>query len=226
MPLKPVETIWMNGKLVKWADAKIHVLSHVVHYGSSWFEGIRCYDTKRGPAIFRLEEHLDRLRDSCRIYHAEIPYTKRQLEDAVMETVRANKMKACYIRPVVYRGYGDLGVNPLNNPVDVADRGMGLGIIPRRRSAYSGNRRLRFFVVEAGAQYATDDRQVRRKLPQWPVDQNRSSERRVQRGYRSRRFRPCERGGAEKMFSSSNTEKCTLRRSVPAFCWGLRVLPS
>lgn len=120
MPLKPVETIWMNGKLVKWDDAKIHVLSHVVHYGSSWFEGIRCYDTKRGPAIFRLDEHLDRLRDSCRIYHAEIPYTKRQLEEAVMETVRANKMKACYIRPVVYRGYGDVGVNPLNNPVDVA----------------------------------------------------------------------------------------------------------
>jgi branched-chain amino acid aminotransferase len=120
MPLTPVETIWMNGKLVKWDDAKIHVLSHVVHYGSSWFEGIRCYDTKRGPAIFRLDEHLDRLYDSCRIYHAEIPYTKRQLEEAVLETVRANKMKACYIRPVVYRGYGDVGVNPLNNPVDVA----------------------------------------------------------------------------------------------------------
>ncbi len=120
MPVKPVEKIWMNGKLVNWADAQIHVLSHVVHYGSSWFEGIRCYETKKGPAIFRLDKHLERLYDSVRIYHAEIPYTKQQLEDAIIETIRVNKMKSCYIRPIVYRGYGDVGVNPLNNPIDVA----------------------------------------------------------------------------------------------------------
>jgi branched-chain amino acid aminotransferase len=120
MPVKPVEKIWMNGTLVNWADAQIHVLSHVVHYGSSWFEGIRCYETKKGPAIFRLDKHLERLYDSVRIYHAEIPYTKKQLEDAIIETIRVNKMKSCYIRPIVYRGYGDVGVNPLNNPIDVA----------------------------------------------------------------------------------------------------------
>jgi branched-chain amino acid aminotransferase len=120
MAIKPVEKIWMNGKMVQWADANIHVLSHVVHYGSSWFEGIRCYDTKKGPAIFRLDKHLERLFDSVKIYHAEIPYSKQQLEEAVLETIRVNKMKSCYIRPIVYRGYGDVGVNPLSNPVDVA----------------------------------------------------------------------------------------------------------
>ena len=120
MPVKPVEKIWMNGKLVNWNDAKIHVLSHVVHYGSSWFEGIRCYDTKKGVAIFRLDKHLERLYDSVKIYHAAIPYTRQELEKAIIETIHVNKMRSCYIRPIVYRGSGDVGVNPLNNPVDVA----------------------------------------------------------------------------------------------------------
>ncbi len=119
MPLKKVENIWMNGKLVDWDDAKIHVLSHVVHYGSSWFEGIRCYETPKGPAIFRLDRHVRRLFDSVKIYRTEMPYTETQITDAILETIRVNKMKACYIRPVVYRGYGDVGVNPLPCPVDV-----------------------------------------------------------------------------------------------------------
>jgi branched-chain amino acid aminotransferase len=120
MPVKPVEKIWMNGKLINWDEAKIHVLSHVVHYGSSWFEGIRCYNTKKGSAIFRLGPHLRRLYDSTKIYRAEIPFTKTQLEEGIKETIRANKMQACYIRPIVYRGYGDVGVNPHGTPVDVA----------------------------------------------------------------------------------------------------------
>ena len=115
MAIKPVAKIWMNGKLVDWADAHIHVLSHVIHYGSSWFEGIRCYNTAKGPAIFRLDKHLERLFDSVKIYHAEIPYQRKELEDAILETIRANSMKSCYIRPIVYRGYGDVGVNPLNS---------------------------------------------------------------------------------------------------------------
>jgi branched-chain amino acid aminotransferase len=119
MPVKPVEKIWMNGKLVNWDDAKIHVLSHVIHYGSSWFEGIRCYNTARGPAIFRLDRHVRRLFDSTRIYRTKIPYSVEQIEEAILETIRVNKMTACYVRPVVYRGYGDVGVNPINNPVDV-----------------------------------------------------------------------------------------------------------
>jgi branched-chain amino acid aminotransferase len=120
MPVKKVEKIWMNGKLVNWDDARIHVLSHVIHYGSSWFEGIRCYETAKGPAIFRLDRHLRRLFDSVRIYRTEIPYSMQEIEEAVLETVRANKMRACYIRPIVYRGYGDVGVNPLTCPVDVS----------------------------------------------------------------------------------------------------------
>ena len=120
MPVKPVEKIWMNGKLVDWNDAKIHVLSHVVHYGSSWFEGIRCYETKKGSAIFRLDKHLQRLYDSVKMFYAEIPYSIAELEKAIIETIHINKMKSCYIRPVVYRGYGDVGVNPFNNSIDVA----------------------------------------------------------------------------------------------------------
>lgn len=119
MPIKKADKIWMNGKLVDWDDAKIHVLSHVVHYGSSWFEGIRCYETKRGAAIFRLDAHLRRLYDSTKMYRAPIPYTPAQLEEGIKETIRANNLKACYIRPVAYRGYGDMGVNPLSCPVDV-----------------------------------------------------------------------------------------------------------
>lgn len=120
MAVKKVEKIWMNGKLVDWDDAKIHVLSHVVHYGTSWFEGIRCYDTARGTAVFRLDEHMQRLQNSAKIYRTEIPYSLEQLKEAALETIRANKMKSCYIRPIVYRGYGDVGVNPTNNPIDTA----------------------------------------------------------------------------------------------------------
>ncbi|MEW6511380.1 MAG: branched-chain amino acid transaminase [Bacteroidota bacterium] len=119
MPVKKVEKIWMNGKLVNWDDARIHVLSHVIHYGSSWFEGIRCYETTKGAAIFRLDRHLRRLFDSVKIYRTEVPFTEKQIEDAIFETIRANRMRECYIRPIVYRGYGDVGVNPLPCPVDV-----------------------------------------------------------------------------------------------------------
>jgi branched-chain amino acid aminotransferase len=111
--------IWMNGKFVDWKDAKIHVLSHVVHYGSGIFEGDRCYDTPKGAAIFRLDAHIKRLFDSCKIYRMKIPFTEAQLTEAVLETVRANGMKECYIRPLVYRGYHSLGVNPYPCPVDV-----------------------------------------------------------------------------------------------------------
>lgn len=120
MAIKGMEFIWFNGKLVPWDEARIHVLAHVVHYGSSFFEGIRCYETPRGSAIFRLTPHMRRLLDSARIYRTEVPYSLEQLVAAVKETVRANGLKAGYIRPVVYRGYGEIGVNPLNNPVEVA----------------------------------------------------------------------------------------------------------
>jgi branched-chain amino acid aminotransferase len=112
--------IWMNGTLVDWADARIHVAAHVVHYGSGVFEGARCYETPRGSACFRLDAHLRRLFDSAKIYRMEPQFSYDALHEAVLETIRANGYKACYIRPLVYRGYHTLGVNPLPCPVDVA----------------------------------------------------------------------------------------------------------
>src|SRR5919198_3736267 len=112
--------VWMNGSLVEWADAKIHIASHVVHYGSAVFEGARCYDTPRGTACFRLDAHLRRLFDSARIYRMEPPISYTQLHDGVLETIRANEFKACYLRPLMYRGYHTLGVNPFPCPVDTA----------------------------------------------------------------------------------------------------------
>ena len=112
--------IWMNGTLVDWKDANIHVASHVVHYGSAVFEGARCYETARGPACFRLDAHMRRLMDSARIYRMESPYDQQTLTDAVVSLIKVNNFKACYIRPLIYRGYDSLGVNPLPCPVDVA----------------------------------------------------------------------------------------------------------
>jgi len=112
--------IWMNGKLVEWKDATIHIGSHVIHYGSGVFEGARCYATPKGSACFRLDEHLKRLQNSAKIYRMEYPLDLAGWRDAVVQTIRANQMKACYIRPLIYRGYDTLGVNPLPNPVDAA----------------------------------------------------------------------------------------------------------
>ena len=120
MALTKTETIWMNGRLVPWDQATIHVLSHVVHYGSCIFEGIRCYKTDRGPAVFRLRDHVERLCEGARIYRMEIPYRREQIEEAIRETIRANRLEACYIRPLVYRGYESLGVDPFPCPIDVA----------------------------------------------------------------------------------------------------------
>ncbi len=112
--------VWINGKLVPWKDANIHIASHVIHYGSSIFEGFRAYNTPKGTAIFRNNAHLKRLYNSCKMYRMEIPFTQEEFEQAVIQTIKANKLKACYIRPVVYRGYGTLGVDPFPNPIDCA----------------------------------------------------------------------------------------------------------
>ena len=112
--------IWMNGSFVDWADAKIHVGSHVVHYGSGVFEGARCYETVNGPACFRLDAHIRRLLDSARIYRMDPPYSQQAITDAVLELIRVNGFKACYIRPIIYRGYAQLGVDPSPCPSDVA----------------------------------------------------------------------------------------------------------
>jgi len=115
MPIQPTANIWHNGQLIPWDKAQIHVMSHVVHYGSSVFEGIRCY----APGVFRLQEHMQRLIDSAKIYRMPLPYTVDQLSSAVVDVIEANGVAPCYIRPIAFRGYGEIGVNPLKSPVDV-----------------------------------------------------------------------------------------------------------
>ena len=118
--IKPTEKIWHNGSFINWDDAKVHVLAHTLHYASSVFEGIRCYATPGGPAIFRAADHMRRLADSARVYRMEdIGYSRHQLLEAMIELVRVNRMEACYIRPIVFRGYGEIGVLPLRNPIEV-----------------------------------------------------------------------------------------------------------
>ena len=119
MPITQTKNIWKNGSLLPWEEAQIHVMSHVVHYGSSVFEGIRCYTQPQGAGVFRLTEHMQRLLDSARIYRMPIPYTVEQLSAAVVDVVEANGVAPCYVRPIAFRGYGEIGVNPLKSPVDV-----------------------------------------------------------------------------------------------------------
>lgn len=120
MPIQEVKKIWMNGKLVDWKEAKIHVLTHALHYGSGVFEGIRCYKTVKGPAVFRLREHLERLNDSAKLYFMELPYSTEELSKATKELIKANGLEECYIRPIAFRGYGEMGLNPLKSPIDVS----------------------------------------------------------------------------------------------------------
>ena len=119
MPIETTQYIWHNGDLIPWENAKIHVMSHVVHYGSSVFEGIRCYKQPGGAGVFRLPEHMARLIDSARIYRMPLPYTAEQLSAAVVDVIEANGVAPCYIRPIAFRGYGEMGVNPLRSPVEI-----------------------------------------------------------------------------------------------------------
>ena len=119
MPIPEVDKIWFNGELVPWGEAKVHVLTHALHYGSGVFEGIRCYSTPAGAGVFRLGEHLKRLHRSARLYYMPVPYTVEELYDATFATLAANGLDAAYIRPLVFRGYGEMGLFPLNAPVDV-----------------------------------------------------------------------------------------------------------
>ena len=120
MPIEKTDKIWMDGKLVNWDDAKIHVLTHTLHYGSGVFEGIRAYPTGRGPAVFRLTDHMRRLHDSASLLHMDLPYSVEELVEATKETVRANRLDSCYIRPIAFLGYGEMGLNPLPCQVNVS----------------------------------------------------------------------------------------------------------
>jgi branched-chain amino acid aminotransferase len=114
------DKIWMDGKLVDWDNANVHVMTHTLHYGLGVFEGIRCYETPKGPAVFRLDEHVDRLFASAHIFLIEIPYSKDEIKEAILKTIKVNRIKSCYIRPLVYIGYGAMGLYPKENPVRVS----------------------------------------------------------------------------------------------------------
>jgi branched-chain amino acid aminotransferase len=118
--MQATEKIWMNGELVDWDDAKIHVGTHGLHYGSGVFEGIRCYETPQGPAVFRLDDHLKRLDNSAKLLYMELPYSLKELRDACMDVICANGLPSCYLRPIAFYGYGQLGVHARGNSVDVA----------------------------------------------------------------------------------------------------------
>jgi branched-chain amino acid aminotransferase len=118
--MKDKSKIWMDGKLVDWNNAKIHILTHGLHYATTVFEGIRCYSTKKGPAIFRLEEHIKRLVNSCKMYHMTLEYSEKELKESIIETIKINNVQDCYIRPICYYGYGKMGVNPLPNKVSTS----------------------------------------------------------------------------------------------------------
>ena len=119
MPIQPTEKIWRNGQLIPWEQANIHVMSHVVHYGSSVFEGIRCYGQPSGAAVFRLPEHMQRLIDSAKIYRMTLPYSLDELCAAVVDVIENNGVAPCYVRPIALRGYGEIGVNPTGSPIEV-----------------------------------------------------------------------------------------------------------
>ncbi len=118
--MQPSEVIWMNGEFVRWEDAQVHVLTHALHYGTSVFEGVRCYDTEIGPAVFRNHDHVERLYRSSSLYYMDIPFEREQIRQATLETIARNNLRSCYIRPLVFRGYGTMGLFPLEAPVDVA----------------------------------------------------------------------------------------------------------
>ena len=118
--MKETGKIWMNGKLVPFKNAKVHVLTHALHYSTSVFEGIRCYNTPRGSAIFRLQEHVDRFFKSAKLYSMKMQFSKKEISDAIVKTVRSSGLKECYIRPLAYYGYGEMGLTPTSNKVDVS----------------------------------------------------------------------------------------------------------
>ena len=185
--------IWMNGSLVDWADAKIHIASHVIHYGTGVFEGARCYSTPKGSACFRLDTHVIRLLDSAKIYRMDSPLDQAGWENAILDTIRANEPKACYIRPLMYRGYNQLGVNPLPCPVDTAvlvwEWGAYLG--PERRER---RRRARQLVEPHGAEHVPGRGQGDGQLRQLDADQDGGDARRLRRGHRARREGLRQRG--------------------------------
>jgi hypothetical protein len=194
MAMTKSEKIWMNGQFVDWDDAKVHVLSHVLHYGSSVFEGIRCYHTKQGPAIFRLGEHIERLAYSSKIYRMKVPFSSEQIERACLDTVAVNGLQECYIRPLVYRGYCARGREPDRHADRRHGGGVPVGQVPRRRRAHEGRVGEGRHLGAHGAEHAAGDGEGGRQLPELAAAQARGGGGRLRRGHRARHERLHQRG--------------------------------
>jgi hypothetical protein len=184
--------LWHNGRIKPWAEATVHVSTHALHYGSSVFEGERVYATPQGPAYFRLADHTRRLFESARIYEIEIGYSEQEINAACLELIRANRMASAYVRPIVFRGAGGLGVLPKDGaPVDVRSwRWTGVRIWAMRRSRRG---RVRVVVASPCTEHASELGQGRRQLPQQPVDRSGSAPRRLRRRHRAGPQRPAQR---------------------------------
>ena len=182
MPIEETEKIWMDGELVPWDEAKVHVLTHTLHYGSGVFEGIRAYPTSRGPAVFRLTEHMSRLHDSATLLHMDIPYSVEELVAATKETIRANKVESCYIRPLAYLGYGEMGLNPLPCQVNVSIAVWPWGTYLGDEGITQGRPHEDLDLATHGPEHQPGRGQGHRHLHQLEPGQGRGAARRLRRG--------------------------------------------
>ncbi len=206
--MDPTDLIWMNGDFVAWEDAKVHVLTHGLHYGTGVFEGVRCYETELGPAVFRNAEHVERLLRSAELYYMPVPYSAEQLRAATLELVARNGLRSCYIRPIVYRGYGQMGLNPLEAPVDVT-------IACWEWAAYLGEEGKRqrhpregLLVAAHQPRLADPPREGLRPVPEQRARQGRVGEGRLRGGDPARRSRPRVRGhGRERLHRARRRDR-------------------
>ena len=208
--------IWMNGEFVPYEDAKVHVLTHALHYGTGVFEGIRAYETPRGTAIFRHQDHIERLFRSAGMYFMDIPYSREEIRAATHETIQRNGFKECYIRPLVFRGAGPMGLYPLDCPVEVIDRGLGVGLLPRRRGQAERRPRPRVLVAAAAQRRRDPRRQGDRPVPQLGARQDRGRQGRLRGGDPPRHATATSARAPARTCSSSRTGSSPRRPTCPA----------
>ena len=213
--MEQADLIWMNGEFVDWEDAKVHVLTHGLHYGTGVFEGVRCYDTEIGPAVFRHADHLDRLFKSAELYYMPIPFEREQLRQATLELIGRNGFRACYIRPIVFRGYGTMGLFPLDAPVDVTIADVGVAALPRRGGQARRRPREGLLLAAHQPRLADPARQGLGPVPQLDPGQDRVPQGRLRGGDPPRRPRLRLRGLGREHLRRPRGRRSTRRRRPP-----------
>ena len=216
--MEETDKIWMNGELVDWADAKVHVGVHGLHYGSGVFEGVRCYDTPKGPAVFRLADHMQRLHDSARLLYMEIPFTVEELREATHDLVRRNGLPACYIRPIAFYGYGQLGVSTQGNPVETVIMSWPWGAYLGEDALEKGITTLRLVVEARRPEHDPARLQGERRLSELDARDDRGAPRRLRRGDPPDRRRLRRRRARARTSSSSRTGSSGHRPRRPRSC--------